>query len=462
MKYYLAIDIGASSGRHILYWREQSDIHMQEIYRFENHTIINGAYECWDVKMLVENVKQGMKKCLEMQRIPVSVAIDTWGVDYVLLDERGELMHDCICYRDHCFDHIADDVFSILPRAELYAHTGIQFQQFNTIYQLYLMTRHMDINKAQHFLMMPDYLNYVLTGIACNEYTNATTTQLVNARKRTWDKELLQRLHYPEHIFHELRQPGTCIGPLIADIAEEIGYETSVWTCASHDTASAFLMPYDHDTIIISSGTWSLIGVHRKSPRLDGCSMEMNYTNEGGFHTIRYLKNIMGLWLLQELQRVLGKPYSFTKLCELGEASNLSDTVIDVNDPRFLRPDNIMSAIQEYCLEYDIRAPQSIGEYVQCICRSLAVAYAIAIQELEELEQKTYTSITIIGGGVQNEYLNGWIETICHKPVIRGVVEASASGNALMQMYGDGAFSSLDEARACNMILHASDKEKRT
>ena len=461
MNYYLAIDIGASSGRHILFWKDELQIHMREVYRFVNETRKIDNYECWNTKKLFHHIKEGMKVCYDLQKIPSAMAIDTWGVDFVLLDHDGELINECVCYRDPSFDHAMDEVFEIIPKMELYERTGIQFQQFNTIYQLHELAKRMDLTEASHFLMMPDYMNYLLTGIIANEYTNATTTQLLNAKTHKWDKTILENLHIPRHLFHELTMPGTYIGNLRSDIVNQTGFQTKVWTCASHDTGSAFLVPDSEDSIIISSGTWSLIGIHRTDPLVDEESYRHNYTNEGGWHTIRYLKNIMGLWLLQEVQRNLDQSYTFTELCELGRQSEYLPTVIDVNDHRFLKPANMMKAIDDYCNTHNLIIPTTIGQYVQCICRSLAVAYKEAIIELEHLNQQTYHNITVIGGGVQNEYLNCMISEICERPVIRGTIEATALGNAMCQMVANGEFNNLQEARTYKLVVHARKEVMR-
>lgn len=454
MDYYLAIDIGASSGRHILFWKEQNNIYMEEIYRFINCSQEIDGFECWNLPRLVENIKKGMRICYEIGKIPKSMAIDTWGIDFVLTDKFGNVVSDCICYRDKSFEKSMEEVFDKIPKEEIYQHTGIQFQQFNTIYQLYTMKKRMDLKKVSHFLMIPDYLNYVLTGMYHNEYTNASTTQLINAFKKDWDEEILDILQIPRELFHPLIQPGKILGDLQDKVVKEIGYNLTVRACASHDTGSAFLVPEDQDTIILSSGTWSLIGIQLQHPYISVESMNKNYTNEGGFHTIRFLKNIMGLWLLQSLRRDLKSILSFQELCDLGKASKPFDTVINVDDSCFLKPENMMEAIDNYCIMHSLQKPKTIGEYVQCICRSLAVAYNQAIKELETLQQRSYDSITVIGGGVQNEYLNEWIERICHKKVIRGTVEATALGNAMIQMYADQQFVSLEEARSCKLVIH--------
>lgn len=461
MNYYLAIDIGASSGRHILFWKEEMQIHMLEVYRFVNESEKIKNYECWNIDKLFHNIIKGMKVCHNLKKIPCAMAIDTWGVDYVLLDDVGELLNECICYRDHSFDHVMDEVFHIISKEELYEHTGIQFQQFNTIYQLYEMSKRIDLKKANHFLMIPDYMIYLLTGVTVNEYTNATTTQLLNAKTHMWDETILERLHIPCNIFHEVIMPGTCIGTLRHDIVNEIGFQTKVWACASHDTGSAFLVPDNEDSIIISSGTWSLIGIHRATPLINQESRMCNYTNEGGWHTIRYLKNIMGLWMLQEVQRNLDYVYTFTELCELGKQSEPISTVIDVNDYRFLKPTNMIKAIDTYCTEKGLAQPKSIGQYVQCICRSLAFAYKDAIKELEQLNKRTYLNITVIGGGVQNEYLNCLISEICERPVIRGTIEATALGNAMCQMIANREFDNLQEARACELVVHTRKESEK-
>lgn len=457
MEYHLAIDIGASSGRHIVFWKQNKELHMHEVYRFKNETIRINKRECWDVEGIVEHILKGLSICKQLHKIPTTLAIDTWGVDYVLLDEDEHRIEPCIAYRDHSFDHSMEEVHDILSKEDIYQKTGIQFQQFNTIYQLYEQSKRINMSHVKTFLMMPDYFNYRLTGKKANEYTNATTTQLLNAKSKQWDTAILKALHIPKKIFPEMLQPCSTLSRLSKSIQNRVGFDTTVLTCASHDTGSAFLTVHDQNTIIISSGTWSLIGIHVKHPIINSFSMKLNYTNEGGYKTIRFLKNIMGLWMLQEVSRDLKNAYTFDELCSFARASKI-DTIIDVNDAIFLKPEHMMDAIQQYCRSKKLIQPSSIGDYVRCICHSLAVAYQQAIHEVEFLTNRYFHTITILGGGSQNTYLNEWIKSVCHKEVVLGETEATAYGNALSQMYYCKEVDSLHHPQRVTFIQHQKEE----
>ena len=308
MKYYLSIDIGASSGRHILGWMDKGKIRMEEIYRFENKLEKRNGHLCWDLDHLFHEVVEGLRKCKELDRIPESVGIDTWGVDFVLLDANGNVLGNTVAYRDGRTKGMDEEVYKVISESELYGRNGIQKQLFNSIYQLMAIKKETPqlLARADRFLMIPEYLNYRLTGVAMNEYTNATTTQLVNAKTQDWDFELMEMLDLPTKIFGELNMPKTVVGPLSSEMAARVGFQTTVVLPATHDTGSAVMaVPTNSDdSIYLSSGTWSLMGIERLIPDCTELSRKHNFTNEGGYHhRYRYLKNIMGMWMMQNLRR---------------------------------------------------------------------------------------------------------------------------------------------------------------
>ena len=325
MEYYLAIDIGASSGRHILGSTQNGKLKLEEIYRFENGISKVADEYCWDIDKLFENIKIGIKKCVELGKIPKSVGIDTWAVDFVLLDKNDEILGNAVSYRDDRTEGMMEEVFKIIPKDMMYLYTGIQFQRFNSIYQLLSIKKNKPeiLEKAKTFLMIPDYLNFLLTGKKVNEYTNATTTQLVNSFDRTWDPKILDDLGIKKDIFQEIKLPKTKLGGLKKELVKEFGFDMEVVLPATHDTGSAFISSVcnDSDSLYLSSGTWSLIGLENRFPLCVPQTMEYNFTNEGGIdYRFRFLKNIMGLWVIQEVSRNLENKYSFAELVDLARA----------------------------------------------------------------------------------------------------------------------------------------------
>lgn len=467
MRYYLAIDIGASSGRHILSHVKDGKIVFEEVYRFDNRQVHRNGHDCWDMENLWNGILGGLKACKECRKIPVTIGIDTWAVDYVLLDEHDAVIGDVIAYRDCRTKGMKEIVNSIIPADELYSRTGIQYQSFNTIYQLMsLKQEHPDqLKKAKWMLMIPEYFNYKLTGVKQNEYTNATSTNLVNAVGKCWDTELINRLGLPSAIFHNLALPGTKLGNLLPEIREEIGFDTTVILPATHDTGSAFLAvpAKDDNAVYLSSGTWSLLGVENNAPITNAESYAQNFTNEGGaWYRYRYLKNIMGLWMLQSIRRELngvsyvqgkeqrtrnGKQWSFSDLISLARADADFGSVVDVNRECFLAPDSMMQAIKEECARTKQPVPSTIGEVIQCVYSSLAICYRDAIKNLEKLTGKKYTSINIVGGGCQDNYLNERTARATGLPVYAGPVEGTAIGNLIIQMIDAGEYENLQTAR---------------
>ncbi len=453
-KYYLAVDIGASSGRHILGHLENGKIELEEIYRFENGMDHKDGKLLWNVERLFVEILNGMKKCKELGKLPVSMAIDTWAVDYVLLDEKDQILGDTYGYRDHRTDGMDAEVAKILPEPELYAKTGIQKQIFNTIYQLMAVEKKTPeiMKQAKTLLMLPDYFGFRLTGNKLSEYTNGSTTQLVDPHTYQWDKELIQSLGYPEEIFLPLKMPGTKVGNLLPQIREEVGYDLEVVLCGSHDTASAVMaVPQtEGDGIYISSGTWSLMGIESPEPIITKEAAAANLTNEGGYdHRFRFLKNIMGLWMIQSVRHEYQDAYSFAQLCDMAEESRDFSSRVDVNDQSFLSPDSMIEAIKQYCQKTGQPVPETVGELAAVVYRSLAQSYGETVKELETIAGRTYDSIHIIGGGSNAAYLNQLTADATGKIVYAGPGEATAIGNLLAQMIHAGDLADLKNARKC-------------
>lgn len=446
--YYLAIDIGASSGRHILGCVENGKIELEEVYRFPNGTSLKNGHQCWDHKSLFENVVKGMKRCAEIGKIPSYLGIDTWGVDFLLLDGEGNVIGDSVGYRDSRTESMDKKVYELLPEAELYARTGIQKQMYNTVYQMMALKEQNpeQLEAAETFLMMPDYLNYRLTGVCHQEYTNATTAQLVNIETGEWDLEMMEKLGYPTKLFGKLSMPGEKVGTLLPEIVKEIGYDMTVLHPASHDTGSAVLaVPTNSDNAVyLSSGTWSLMGVESLIPDSSERARRHNFTNEGGAeHRFRFLKNIMGLWIIQSIRKELDGKYTFAELCDMATA--LGDTAyrINVNDSCFLAPDSMIGAINRYCGTENM----PLDHMLCCVYQSLAECYVETIAEIAEITGKKLEALHIIGGGSKDDYLNELTAKALDIPVYAGPTEATAIGNLLAQMLGTGVFASIAEAR---------------
>ena len=453
MQYYLAIDIGASSGRHILGSIQDGKIILEEVYRFSNGMEEKNGHLCWNHERLFAEIIAGMKKCGEIGKIPVSVGIDTWGVDFVLLDEDNQVIGDIVGYRDSRTNGMDEELYkNVITEDALYERTGIQKAIYNTIYQLYALKQQNpeQLEAAKTFLMTPNYFNFLLCGEKGNEYTLATTTQLVNPQTKDWDKELLAMIGVDASIMAPIAMPKTVVGEVTGDIAEKIGYSCKVVLPGCHDTASAVLSvpANDDDFLYISSGTWSLMGMERMEADCSQKSKEANFTNEGGFdYRFRYLKNIMGLWMIQSVKKELKDAYSFAELCELAEKEEKPSARINVDDVRFLAPDNMIEEIQQYCKEHKEPVPHTPGELAACIYNSLADAYAGVVREMESLTGRTFGRIHIVGGGSNAEYLNQLTANATKKPVHAGPTEATAIGNIAAQMLRTGEFSSITEAR---------------
>ncbi len=451
-KYYLAVDIGASSGRHMLFEYKDGRITMEEIYRFENGMKSQDGKLLWDLQHLFAEIKNGMKQCKKMDKIPVSMSIDTWGVDYVLLDENDQVIGDTYGYRDSRTQGIDEEVYKIIPEADLYNRTGIQKAIFNTIYQLTAdrVKRPEVLAKAKTFLMIPDYLNFCLTGNKASEYTNATTAQLVNPQTKQWDYELIEMLGLPRDIFLELKLPGNKVGSLSEEVKKEVGFDLTVLQCASHDTASAVMsMPHLGDEgLYISSGTWSLMGVENKEVLSRDCDRVDNFTNEGGYdYRYRYLKNIMGLWMIQSVRHEANDALSFAEYAAMASASDDFPSLVAANDDRFLAPANMTEEVKAACRESGQPVPETPGELAAVIYKSLAKCYGDTISEIARNTGKEYEAIHIIGGGCKNNYLNQLTADYTGLVVLAGPSEATAIGNVLVQLIEAGVIKDLKEAR---------------
>ena len=455
MKYYLGIDIGASSGRHILGHVEDGKVVLEEIYRFYNGVSDVNGHLCWDLKQLFAEIKNGMKECAKQDKIPASLGIDTWGVDFVLLDEKDQVLGDTVAYRDSRTEGMDEEVYKLISPEDLYARTGIQKQIFNTIYQLMAVKKqHPEyLAQAKAMLMIPDYFHFLLTGKKVQEYTEATTGQLINAKTNDWDYELIDLLGYPKEIFQPILMPGTEVGDLLPEIAEEVGFSCKVVLPATHDTGSAVMAvpSLNDDTLYISSGTWSLMGTERKEADCSMESMKRNFTNEGGYdHRYRYLKNIMGLWMIQSVRRELAPDQGFGTICDNASKETIP-SIVDANDDRFLAPKNMTEEVQKACAESGQPVPEGISQLAAVIYNSLAKCYAKTVEELEEITGVHYPCIHIVGGGANADYLNRLTAKACSRTVYAGPTEATAIGNIAAQMIAGGEFAGLAEARASIM-----------
>lgn len=434
--YYLAVDIGASSGRHILSHIENDRLVLEEIYRFDNNLVESENGLVWDTESLFDEVLCGIKKCKKIGKIPKSIAIDTWGVDYVLLDENKKEIKPCFCYRDSRTNGVIDEVESIISPSRLYSKTGIQKQNFNTIYQLYADKKSGRLEKAAYFLMMPDYLSFKLTGEVKNEYTNATTTGLVNANAKTWDTDIIYALGLTEVSFLPLSLPSSHVGFLSEEIQKAVGFNCAVLFVPSHDTASAVCAcPMKDDDLYISSGTWSLIGTEITEPILSEDARLHNFTNEGGIdYRFRFLKNYMGMWLFQNIRRNLNKEKTYDEMMQL--AMSCGDyKYFDVNDNTLVAPKNMIEAIGK------LIGSDDLGLILNSAYHSLAKSYSEAVTEIEAVTGKRFNAIHIVGGGCRDKYLNALTRDYTGKSVTAGPIEATATGNIVSQIMRDKKIS---------------------
>ena len=424
MKHCLAIDIGASSGRHIVGWMENGEIRTQEVYRFPNGVTEKDGYLIWDIEALTGHVKAGIEETLKTYPQIESLSVDTWAVDYVLMRGDQEVM-PCYAYRDSRTETVIPQVHGKIPFSDLYHRTGIQFQPFNTIYQLYADKLAGRLDGVTDFLMIPEYLMYKLCGVKSHEYTNATTTGMVSAETGEYDPEIIRNLGLPEHLFRPLQQPGTVIGKYKG---------IKVMLCATHDTGSAVEgIPMEGNELYISSGTWSLLGVKTQKPLTDADSEAANYSNEGGVGYNRYQKNLMGMWLVNRLRSELCPEKPWNEITAEAEEKHF-DHLVDVNDPVFLAPESMKAAFDSKLPH----PPKCVAGYFRCAYRSLAQGYRQAIEEIERNTGKTYGKLYIVGGGAKNQFLNRLTEEATGKKVIALPIEATALGNLRIQMKNGG------------------------
>lgn len=454
----LAFDYGASSGRGILGKFDGEKLYLEELHRFASDPVMVGDSLHWDILRLFHEMKQGILKCAKDGQGDISsIGIDTWGVDFGLLGPKGELLGNPYHYRDIRTDGMIEAATKIVPKRELYRHTGIQFQKFNTLYQLLAMKLNQDVilEKAETLLLIPDLLNYFLTGEKASEWTIASTTQMCDANSRTWAKELLNKLGIPTGMLTEIIQPGTQLGTLRNSITEELGIgKVPVIAVAEHDTGSAVVsVPAAEDKYVyISSGTWSLLGVESENPVISDRTCDLNYTNEGGINnTVRFLKNIMGLWIYQECKRAwdkTGDSMSFDALEAAAAEAKPFAALIDPEDEMFFTPGRMPQKIQEYCVKTGQKPPESKGEIVRCIMESLALKYRSAVEELESTLDYGLPVIHIVGGGCKNTMLCQFTADATARPVLAGPIEATAIGNIMSQFISLGRIANLKEARA--------------
>lgn len=444
MSYCLAIDIGASSGRHLLGELIDGKLVCEEVYRFENGVVEENGSFVWNINSLFTNVVNGLKHCKEIGKIPECVAIDTWGVDYVLLDENENEILPAYAYRDSRTAGIPEEVFKTISQETLYAKTGIQKQEYNSLYQLYCDKKAGRLKKASHILLMPSYLSYKLTGVMRNEYTDATTTNLINAHTNTWDDDLLEFLGIDASVLGEIAMPGSSLGGLSDEIRREVGFDCTVLLAPSHDTASAVAAcPINDKSVFISSGTWSLVGSENLYPVTSRDAMDANFSNEGGVdYRFRFLKNIMGMWLFQNIRKELGKKYTYDEMMSMAMASSY-EKKIDPTSDAFLMPESMLSAIRDQLGDADL----SLGDLLNSVYHSLAASYDRTVKEIEKVAGKTVDTVSIVGGGSKDAYLNSLTKKYTGKRVTVGPVEGTAVGNLLCQFRYLNPSLTLDDSR---------------
>lgn len=453
----LAFDLGASSGRAVAGSFDGERLTIAEVHRFPNDPARIHRHIYWDILRLFHELKHGLLKARHRYGDRLAgLGIDTWAVDFGLLDANGELLGNPYNYRDPQTNGMMEQVWQRIPRSEIFRHTGIQFMPLNTLYQLYAMKQAGSpiLQHATTFLMIPDLLRYFLTGDKSSEFTNATTTQFYNPFSASWDREILSALGLPTGIFTEIVQPGTPRGTLLPAIRDELGIQAlPVTAVGEHDTASAVAaVPAEQtDFAYISSGTWSLMGTEVPTPVVTEQSLAWNFTNEGGVgNTFRFLKNIMGLWLVQECRRIWeieGKQLSYAEMVSMAEQAEPFRSLVDPDHSMFLSPAHMPRQIQEYCTMTNQPVPQSEGAISRCIEESLAIKYRMTLERIEALTGKRFAGLHMVGGGIQNEALCRYTANAIGRPVWAGPVEASATGNILLQLISAGHLRDIHQAR---------------
>jgi len=471
-KVYLAVDLGAESGRVMAGVWNGKKLRLEEINRFPNGAVALGESIRWDILRLWAEIQNGLALAAKKYgKKIVSVGADTWGVDFVLLNKQDEILGQPYHYRDARTVGALERTFRKVPRAEIFKQSGLQFMELNSLYQLLAWQKHSPalLEAADTLLFMPDFLHWALCGVKRAEFTIASTSQFVHPLKRNWSLPLLKKLGLPTHFLPKVVMPGTVLGKIRGSLAGRTGLVAGVKVVAppSHDTASAVAgVPTAHtgrtNWAYLSSGTWSLMGVEVQQPVLTARALELNMTNEGGMDgTYRLLKNIMGLWLVQQCKRsfdAAGRKYEYAQLAAMAAKSRPLRSIVNLNDPRFLNPPNMPRAIQDFCRETKQPVPRTEGELVRCCYESLALKYREVLGSLEELTQDRIDVIHIVGGGSQSELLNQFTADACQRQVIGGPVEATAMGNLLTQVKADGELASLSEMRE---VVRASSTTRR-
>lgn len=454
-QYYLAVDFGASGGRHILAVRDGNRIRMQEVYRFSNSPVMRDHMMCWDLEYLTEQLTEGMKRCRDAGIIPAGMGIDTWGLDYVLLDRGGRVLGNAANHRDMRTRGIYGGIWETVSEQELYKRTGIQMAEFNTLCQLEADKRDRPeiLRQAECLLMIPDYFGFYLTGKKVQEYTNASTSQLLDPKKRDWDRELVGTLGIPERLLLPVRMPGERLGRLREEVKAKVGFDCDVFLPATHDTASALMVLPEcgqgETRAVISSGTWSLMGMITGMPVISEAARNLKFTNEGGFGGKNLLlKNSMGLWMIQNIRKEAAFGMSFEELCEEAERAKIA-SILDCNSNEFMAPESMVQAVRDYCRRTGQQIPETPGELAAVVYRSLAKSYAGIREELETVTGETCTALHIVGGGSNAGYLNQLAADYAGLPVLAGPAEATAAGNIMAQMIAAGVFKDLKEAQEC-------------
>ena len=454
-KRVLAFDFGASSGRAIIGCFDGDKITLEEVHRFSNDPVSVGGTVYWDVLRLFYEIKQGIIKAKIAGGFD-SIGIDTWGVDFGLIDSEGKLMENPVHYRDARTAGLVDEAFKTMPKEKLYGITGIQFMELNTLFQLIALKKYRPwmLERADKMLFMPDLFGYMLTGKMCAEYSIASTSQLIDLDKRTWSKEILDAFGIKESVFAPLVQPGTVLGELSKEIFEECGVDpVPVISVCGHDTQSAITsVPCeDGDFAFLSSGTWSLFGTELDKPIVNETSMNINITNEGGFDgSTGFLKNIIGLWLIQESRRQWkreGKEYSYADLEKLALAAEPFKCFIDPDAPEFVPHGNIPERVREFCRKTGQYVPETVGEIMRCIYESLAMKYRLTFEKLRECTERDYPVIHVIGGGTKDGLLCQMTANSCDRTVKAGPIEATVMGNVAVQLMSDGSVKNIGQAR---------------
>ncbi len=459
-KVFLGIDLGAESGRVMAGLWDGKTIQLEEMHRFANGAVQLGDTFRWDILRLWQEIQTGLTVAAKRHgRSIVSVGVDTWGVDYVLFSKNGEMLGQPYQYRDGRTAGVMHEAFKRVPRGKIFEQTGLQFLEFNTLYQLIASQRNTPelLEQADCLLMIPDFLNWCLCGAKGVEFTNATTTQCVNPLTRNWSVDLLKEFHIPSHIFPQIIDPGSSLGSIRSSVSARTGLDSiKVIAPATHDTGSAVVGVPTANTgkpnwAYLSSGTWSLMGVEVQQAQLSQRTQELNLTNEGGVDgTYRLLKNIMGLWLVQNCKRAFearGKTYDYPELVKLAEQAPALRSIVNPDDARFLNPPDMPKAIQEFCAETNQPVPQTDGEIIRCAFESLALKYKAVFGWLEELTGNRIEVIHIVGGGSRNQLLNQFTANACGRIVLAGPGESTVLGNLLMQLRAAGELQSLHEMR---------------